>query len=158
MLDWGGSLNLALDGGLEWGAEVEQSETKIAKLKGQLSGRVKSQNQLTSFLKILLFEHTLGKMEIEAQYTAGTAMWRLDSKKAIRNQKHVKFIILLKVPKEIEHIQMKAAIQAEVDFEWLTAEVSHVFKRLPQAIQQIIKREKGLPLQNFNEWTMDLPV
>ncbi len=157
VLDLGGSLNLALDGGLEWGAEVDLAESKIAKLGGQLTARVQNKNQLTSFLKILLFEHSLGKMEIEAQYSAGTAMWRLDSKKAIRSQKHVRFVMLLKVPKEVEQIQLQAALQAEVDFGWLTAEVSHVFERLPQAIRQIIKREKGLPLQDFQNWTLHLP-
>jgi hypothetical protein len=156
VLTWGGKLHLGLDGNLKWGAEVEQTELKIGKLGGELAGMVKNKNQIASFIKLLPFEHTLGRMEIEAQFSSGTAMWRLDNQKVIRGQKHVQLVVLLKVPKEIHQVQVEAAAQAEVSFDWLTAQVSHVFERLPDTIQQIIKNRKGLPLQDFQTWDLQL--
>jgi hypothetical protein len=157
VLDWGGKLHLALDGNLQWGAEVEQSEAKIGKLGGQLAGRVKNLNQLTSFIKVIPFEHTLGRMEVEAQFSSNTAMWRLDSKQVIRSQKHVQLIILLKVSKQVGQVRIEAAAQAEVSFDWLTAQIGHVLDRLPKTIQQIVKKRSGLPLQDFQTWILDLP-
>jgi hypothetical protein len=157
VLNWGGRLDLALDGNLKWGAEVEQTEARIGKLSSQLAGRVGNLNQLTGFIKIVPFEHSLGRMEIEAQHSDRTAMWRLDSQRAIRGQKQTRLVVLLQAPKKASQVRLEAAAQAEVAFDWLTAQVSHVFDRLPEAIQHIIKREKGLPLQDFQTWTLDLP-
>ena len=159
VLEWGGELKLALDGDLQWGAEVEQIKLKIGKLGGELAGRVANQNQLASFIKLLPYKHTLGRMEIEAQFSSGTAMWRLDSKKVIRSQKHVQLVALLKVPKEVRQVRVEAAAQAEVAFEWLTAQVEHVFDRLPPIWQTIIRERKGkdIPLQDFQAWNLQLP-
>ncbi|MCP4346266.1 MAG: hypothetical protein GY795_12165 [Desulfobacterales bacterium] len=157
VLDWGGSFKLALDSNLDWGAEVDQAEAEIADLGGQLSGRLGSQNQLSGFIKVAPFEYNLGRMEIEAQFSAKTAAWRLDSKEVIRNQKNVQFVILLKIPKDIPNIKVEALVQAEPSFSWLVAQIKHVFERLPQAIQQIFERRKGLSLQAFQNWKLELP-
>ncbi len=158
VLSWGGSLGLALDGNLQWGAEVDPTMVKLSQLKGELAGRVKNTNELTSYLKVFPFEHTLGRMEIEAQFSSHKAMWRLDSKQVIRDQKHISLILLLKVPKAVRQVRLKAAAQAEVSFDWLTAQVSHVLERLPQAFQNAVNQRKGLPLQDFQSWTLDLPA
>jgi len=158
VLNWGGSLNLALDGNLQWGAEVEQSEARIGRLGGGLAGRVGNLNQLTSFIKIVPFEHSLGRMEIEADHSDRTAMWRLDSKRVFRGKKQTRLVVLLQAPREASQVWVEAAAQAEVSFGWLTAQISHVFDRLPEAIQGIVKRQKGLPLQDFRTWTLDLPA
>ena len=158
VLNWGGGLNLALDGNLQWGAEVEQTEARIGRLSGGLAGRVGNLNQLTSFIKIVPFEHSLGRMEIEAEHSDTTAMWRLEGKRVFRGKKQTRLVVLLQAPKEARQVRVEAAAQAEVAFDWLTAQVSHVFERLPEAIQGIVKRQKGLPLQDFQTWTLDLPV
>jgi hypothetical protein len=156
VLDWGGKLHLALNGNLEWGAEVAETEVEIGNLSGELTGLVNNLNQLAGFIRIVPFEHTLGRMEIEAQFASTTAMWRLDSRRVIQSQQHVRFIVLLKVPKEVEQVQIEAAAQAEPSFDWLTAQIDHVFERLPEAIRQIVKKREGLPMQDFQTWTLDL--
>ena len=157
VLDWGGSLNLALDAGLDWGAEVSQVEAKLATLEGELAGRVYQTNKSSSFIRVYQYEHSLGRMEIEAQHTDRRAMWRLDSKKVIRGQKQTRTVLLVKVPKEIGLIRLEAAAQAEVSFDWLTAQVNHVFARLSEKLQSIIEQRKGLPLQDFATWDIQLP-
>ena len=89
--------------------------------------------------------------------TTTTAMWRLDSKQVIRGEKHVKFVLLLKVPKEVSQLHIEAAAQAEVAYDWLTAQVEHVLEHLSQAIRDALQRRRGLPLQNFQEWVVSLP-
>ncbi len=157
VLDWGGDLELALDGGLDWGANVDQIEAKIAKLGGELAGRVGNKNKLSSFIKLPAFEYTLGRMEIEAQFSASTASWRLDSKRLFRTEDRIQLVLLLKIPKEVKRIRIEAVAQAEVSFSWLTAQIEHVYERLPKTIQQIVKDEKGLPLQDFQTWSLYLP-
>lgn len=156
VLDWGGSLHLALDTLLKWGVEVEGIEMALGDLSGELAGRVANSNALTSFIKIAPFTYSLGRMEIVAEKSSQKAMWRLDSKESIRGRDG-RFVVLLKAPKEVTQIQIEAAVQAEPSFSWLFAQVQHVFDRLPAAIQAIIRREKGLPLQDFQTWTLDLP-
>jgi hypothetical protein len=51
---------------------------------------------------------------------------------------------------------VEAAAQAEPDFDWLTAQIEHVLDRL-KAIKPIVKARKGLPLQDFQSWTVKLP-
>ena len=158
VLDWGGKLHLALDSNLHWGVEVAQTEIQIGKLSGQLAGRVENLDQLAGFIKIVPFEHNLGRMEIESQFASQTAMWRLDSQRVIRDEKHVRFMLLIKAPKEVEQVKVEAAAQAEVSFDWLTAQINHVLDRLPESIQQIVQDRQGLPLQDFQTWTLNLPA
>lgn len=156
VLDWGGSLHLALNALLQWGVEGEEIEAALGSISGELTGRVANSNSLTSFIKIAPFTYSLGRMEIAAEKSSHTAMWRLDSRESIRGRDG-RFVVLLKAHKEIKQIQIEAAAQAEPSFSWLFAQVEHVFDRLPEAIQAIIRRQKGLPLQDFQTWTLNLP-
>ncbi|MCP4361944.1 MAG: hypothetical protein GY796_28360, partial [Chloroflexi bacterium] len=157
VLAWGGALTLALDSNLEWGAEVDQVEAKIAKVGGELAGRVNNQNRLNSFIKLDPFVYSLGRMEVEATFSAATAVWRIDSKRLFRSGDNMQFVMLLKVPKAAKQIKVEAAVQAEVLFNWLVAQVDHIREQLPETIKQIISQEEGLPLQDFQSWTLDLP-
>lgn len=158
VLNFGGKLDLALDGNLNWGVGISANKTQLAKLDNQMAGRAATMNQLVSFIKVIPFEHTLGRMEIESQFSSKRAMWRLDSSQVIRSQKHTQLIVLLKAPKDAKQITLEGVAQAEVSFDWLTAQVEHILKRLPKAIQNIIKNRKGLPLQHFQTWTINLPL
>ena len=117
---------------------------------------------MTSFIRVVPFEHTLGRMELEAQYSDHTAMWRLDSKAVIRAQKHTRFALMLKVPKELKEIRLRAMAQANPDFEWLTAQVRHVWKYLPEALRLMLERRETPPLQDTRfwdqPWTIELPA
>lgn len=157
VLDFGSSLTLALDGNLEWGAEVERVDAKLAKVGGDLAGRIGNQDTLSSFIKVMPFQYTLGRMEIEATYGASTAAWRLDSKRLFHSQDNMEFVILLKVPKEVREIKVEAAAQAEASFNWFIAQVEHVLERLPEAIQRLATGQKAPPLQDFQNWTLTLP-
>lgn len=156
ILAWGGVMRLGLDSRLTWGMEVKKTEAELAKLKGELALRVKNVNQMKSFIRLLSVEHTLGRMEIEAQYHPRRAMWRLDSKAAIRAQKQTLLVLLLKAPRDVRQVKLSVALQAEPSYDWLIMQVEHVFEHLPEAVRSAIKRRKGLPMQFFDSWTLDL--
>ncbi len=138
--------------------DLDEKPLQIPKLDDQLTNFVDRQNRLRGFMGVTPpFEHNLGRMEITTAFGPSTAAWRLDSAKTIRSQGNMPFVIVTKVPKAVTQITIEAAAQAEPSFTWLTAQVSQVFDRLPQAIQQIIRGRKGLPLQDFQTWTLDLP-
>lgn len=158
VLSLGGKLDLALDGNLNWGVGIAAANTELATLEGPLAGKVGILNQFAGFIKVIPFEHTLGRMEIESQFSSRRAMWRLDSRQVIRGQKHTQFIVLLKAPMDARQITMEAVAQAEVSFDWLTAQVEHVFDRLPKAIQDILRKRRGLPLQDIQNWTITFPL
>lgn len=157
VINWGGNLHLGLDSGLNWTVGVDKIKARIGNLNGEIAGHVVNTTQMSSFIQVGKFEHSLGRMEIEATHTAQTAMWRLDSQRVIRSQGQMQFVTLLKIPKELNQIRLSVALQAEPNFDWLVAQVQHVFDRLPEALLGIFKKRKGLPLQAFEEWTLDLP-
>lgn len=157
ILQWGGHLELALDANLQWGVELASSHSQLRRVRGELSARVADINQLNSFIRVIPFTHEMGRMEIESQYSSRTAMWRLDSIRTIREQKHVQFAMLLQVPEKTKYVQVRAAVQADVAFDWLFAQVEHVFARLPKLIQNALRNRKGLPLQTIQAWELRLP-
>jgi hypothetical protein len=104
------------------------------------------------------FEYSLGRMEIETTYAARTAMWRLDGSRALRSQGQIQFIVLLKAPLELRDLRMEVAVQAQPNFDWLTAQVTHIIERLPKTLHDILKKKRGLALQAFEKWTIALPA
>ncbi len=157
VLEWGGQMELALDGGLTWGAELSQAGLDLGTLGGDLKGRVGNQNSLSSFIHVLPFRYELGRAEIEAQWAGGEAMWRIDSAEAIRGNKHVQFVAVVKVPKEVERIKVAGRAQAEVSFQWLTTQVRNVFEHLSLKLQELLRQRKGVALQDAQAWTLNIP-
>lgn len=157
VINWGGDLQLGLDSELNWTVGVDKIKVSAGKLDGEIAGRLVPAAQMSSFIQVGKFVHSLGRMEIEATHTAQTAMWRLDSQRAIRSQGQMQFVTLIKIPKELRQIRLSAAIQVEPNFDWLVAQVHHVLDHLPEALLGIFEKRKGLALQAFEEWKLDLP-
>jgi len=126
-------------------------------LGGELAGRVSNQNTLSSFIRVLPFQYQLGRAEVVAQWAGGEAMWRIDSAEAIRADQHVQFVAVVKVPKEVTRIEIAGRAQAEVSFQWLTAQVRNVFQHLSRRLQELIRGPKGIALQDEQSWTLRVP-
>jgi hypothetical protein len=157
VLEFGGQMELALDGGLNWGAELDQVGLDLGQLGGELAGRVSNKNVLSSFIRVLPFRYELGRAEIEAQWAGGEAMWRIDSAEAIRGNKHVQFVAITKIPQEVERIKVASIAQAEVSFQWLTAQVRNVFEHLSLRMQELLRQRRGIALRDEQTWTLELP-
>lgn len=150
VLEWGGQLELALDSGLTWGAELKQIELDLGQFGGELAGRVGNKNALGNFIRILPFQYNLGRAVIEAQWAGQEAMWRIDSAEAIRGEgnKQVQFVAIVKVPKEVNQIRVIGLAQAEVSFPWLRAQVSHIFEYLSLKLQELLRQRQGIALRD----------
>jgi hypothetical protein len=157
VLELGGALELALNAGLSWGAELKRVDLNLKELGGELSGRVGNENSLTSHIRVLPFQYQLGRAEIEAQWAGGEAMWRIDSDEAIRDNRRVQFVAVVKVPKEVTRLDITGRAQAQVSFQWLTTQVRHVFQHLSRRLQDLIRGRKGIALQDKGSWRLRLP-
>jgi hypothetical protein len=156
VLEWGGQLELALDGGLTWGAELKRTDFVFSQLGSELAGRVGNENALVSFMRVLPFQYDLGRAVIEAQWAGGEAMWRVDSAEEIRGNKQVQFVTIIKVPKEVEQIKVTGLAQAEVSFQWLTVQIRHIFEHLSRKTQEVLQKRKGIALQDQQTWTLSI--
>ncbi len=157
VLEFGGQLELALDSGLTWGAELKRINLDLSQLSSELAGRVGNENTLSSFIRVLPFQYDLGRAVIEAQWAGGEAMWRIDSVEEIRGNKQVQFVAIVKVPKEVKRIEVTGLAQAEISFQWLTTQVRNVFEHLSLKLQELIRKRKGIALRDEQTWTLSLP-
>lgn len=157
VLEWGGQMELTLDSGLTWGAELKRIDLDLAQVSAELAGRVGNENSLGSFMRVLPFRYELGRAVIEAQWAGGEAMWRIDSAEAIRGNKQVQFVAIVKAPKEVERLKVTGLAQAEVSYQWLTGEVRYIFEYLSRKLQELIKKRKGIALKDQQTWTLSIP-
>jgi hypothetical protein len=157
VLALGGEMELAADANLDFGVEIpqlpEELQKLLPKLVPELKGRVATKGHLKSFVKLLSFQFDLGRMEITAQGAGDNAIWYLDSKTAIRAQKHMQFISVVKVPHDIERIKIDVAAEAQVSYDWLIPQIQHIWEQL----KHILDRPKALALQDFKTWALELP-
>jgi hypothetical protein len=157
VLEWGGGMELALDSGLTWGAELKRADFDLSQLSGELASRVGNENTLSSFIRVLPFQYDLGRAIIEAQWAGGEAMWRIDSAEEIRGNKQLQFVAIAKVPKEVERMQITGLAQAEVSYQWLTGQVRHVFEHLSAKLQELIRKRQGIALKDQQTWILKIP-
>lgn len=157
VLQVGSSFNLAVDAGLNWGVEVKQTAVNLGKFQGDLSGRVSNENGLKGFIKVLPFEYTLGRREIEANFSNDKAIWRFDGKAALPKG-NVCPALLVKVPQDAKKLTITGKAEAEVAFNWFTANIEHVFDKLPALLRRLIKDERRAPpLVAKEKWVVNLP-
>ncbi len=157
VLEWGGQMELALDSGLTWGAELKRVDFDVSELSAELAGRVGNENDLSSFIRIMPFQYDLGRAVIEAQWAGDEAMWRIDSAEAIRGNKQVQFVAIVKVPKEVDRIKVSGLAQAEVSFQWLTGQARHIVGHLSLKLQELLRKRTGIALQDQDTWTLRIP-
>ncbi len=154
VFSWGSNFSLCLDGDFQW--KIFDSSNVMFPPKSLPT----VQNKINSYIKVLPFEFEPGRMEVTSQLSSTKAMWRIDSKKIIGNQKKLSFVTVIQVPAHVRQLKLETAIQAEISFEWLAAQISHVYAKLADSISQlseIFEKRQGLPLQSFKTWTIDLP-
>ena len=157
VLELGGQMELAIDGGLTWGAELQQVNLNVGQFSGKLAGRVGNKDTLSSFVRVLPFQYQIGRARIEAQWAGGEAIWRIDSAEAIRGDKRVQFVAIVKVPKEVERIRVTGLAQAQVSFQWLTTQVRHIFEHLALKLQELIRERKEIAVRDNKLWTLRIP-
>ncbi len=166
VLSWGGGLNLALNGKLEWGAELDLPEAaKTANLPGHIKANIGNKDALKAFIAMPNFAFRLGRAEIAATGEGNSqCFWRIE-KPELQETQTTHLGLVFKVPKDTSSIKLEGLVAAEPDMSWLTANVRNVFEDLSDKLQALLRRKddersgpESLPIGDHEKWTITLPA
>jgi hypothetical protein len=169
VLQLGRSMDLGLDGNLEWSAGIDQAalpgETALDNLPIPIKGKITGKNQLKAFVVLPEYVYELGRTEIAATGEGNSfCFWRID-KPDLRKAQTVRLGIVFKVPQGIGTIGLNGVAAVEPSFQWLTSNLGDMFDMLSENLKRLLGLNKDersgkdrLPRGCFGEWTITLPV
>ncbi len=160
MLKLGGSINVGLNGNLDWVAGID---VPLEQSLGKLKAKVVNNNDLKAFLAIPEYSFELGRADIAATGEGNSeCFWRIEHPD-LKKVQTSRFGVVFKVPKATEAITLKAMVAVEPNFNWLTANLKYVFEALSQKFKDLLilqdeKRtgKQRLPIGDHEKWTLTL--
>lgn len=165
VLTWGGGMNLALDGNLEWGAEVSMPDGGIiANLPGPVRAKIANKNELKAFIAVPDYSYKLGRTEIAATGEGNSeCFWRIE-KPDLQKAQTMQFGVVFKVPKDRASIELTGMVTAEPSMNWLVANLRDVVEDLSEKLQHLLRckdEERSgkdrLPIGDYEKWIITLP-
>ncbi len=141
VLEWGGGLNLALNGQLDWdvGVPPEQIET-VRKLAGAPAASLKTNNEIKSRILVPDYAFRMGRAEIVATgMGSDECNWRLVQPE-LQETQTARFIIIFKVPKGTKAVELEGIVVAEPDMQLLVAEVQDIFSELKDKFKKLFRK------------------
>ncbi len=160
VLQWGGGMDLALNGFLDWEIGVDSNDLgKIKKIPGIPSGNIKSISEIRSSILVQDYSFELGREEIVATGKGNSfCAWRLRDPK-LKPINDLRFIVIFKVPKGLNEITLTGKIYAEPKMDILVAELEDVFSELSDKLKKLFLKpdderrgEERLPVGEFKTW------
>lgn len=165
VLEWGGSMNLGLNGNLDWevGVDGEKLE-EITKLGNVPSAKLKTNNDLNAFIVIPDYSFGLGRSEISATGEGNArCTWRLQNPD-LQETQTVRFVVIFKVPKGMESVELTGTVLAEPKMSWLAAQLDDVFGELSERFKALFSGEREerarkarLAISAREKWELKLP-
>ncbi len=165
VLEWGGGLTLGLDGNLEWQAGLPgDAISELTGISGIPSAQLKTTNEMNSRIVVADYAFRTGRAEISATGEGNArATWRLQNPELHETQT-IRFIVVFKVPKGTEQIELTGKVLAEPRMAWLVAQLSDVFGELSQRFKNLLGRDDNqrqgaerLPVGAHEKWVIELP-
>lgn len=165
VLGWGGKMDLALDGNLEWRAGISgPSIEDIENLLGRAKLQVANKNELAARIVIADYLFSLGRAEIAATGEGNSqCFWRIEQP-TLQEMQTVQFGVVFKVPKDRTTIELTGLVAAEPSMSWLVANLSDVIEGLSDNLRDLLGRldsrrtgRERLPIGDFEKWTIILP-
>lgn len=166
VLSWGGGMNLALNGNLEWGAEVGVPDAiKIKDLPAQIRANIANKDELKAFIAVHDFSFKLGRAEVATTGKGNSeCFWRIE-KPDLQETQNVQFGVVFKVPKDADSIELTGLVAAKPNMNWLVANVRDVFEDLSDKLQDLLRRrddersgKEHLPIGDHEKWDIALPA
>ena len=137
----GVGMDIGINQNLTWDAAIDSSMiTEVLKsVPANLKANIASKNKFKAFAVIPDCKYELGCPEIVAEGMASPeCYWRIQDQE-IQKVGTVKFGVIFKVPKQIKSITLTGTTWADIDINWLTANISDiVLVRLPERIQDLL--------------------
>lgn len=164
VLSWGGGMNLALNGNLEWGVEVRIPDAvTLENLPTPIQANIANKDELKAFIAIPDYSFRLGRAEITATGEGNSeCFWRIE-KRNLQEAQTVQFGIVFKVPKGTTSIELTGLVAAELSLDWLVANVRNVFEHLSDKLQDLLRRrdderegKERLPIGDHRKWPISL--
>ncbi|NET61669.1 MAG: hypothetical protein F6K47_37785 [Symploca sp. SIO2E6] len=163
VMSFGVGIELGLNGNLDWNVGVDSSGLAqlLALLPGELQANVSNKDDFQAFLAAPAYRYELGHPEILTNGEGNsTCYWRIQDQE-LQKIGTAKFVIVFKVPKEIDAITLQGKAWAEPDINWLTSDIRDVFKALSEQLQQLL-RQKNQAASRFargdvEKWILTLP-
>ncbi|MCB8924023.1 MAG: hypothetical protein H6652_00185 [Ardenticatenaceae bacterium] len=145
VFNFGGSLELNLDGNFEFQVGIEEKYLDfVPLLPAAKQARVFNQSSMQSSIKIPAFSYSRGRFNIAAYGPDGPeCYWYLDNDE-ISQTLTAQFIIVFKVPQGVRAISLQGVAWAEPDMDKLTANFRHVIRRFKDSLRNLFKgKNKG---------------
>jgi hypothetical protein len=165
ILSMGGSMQIALDGQLDWQVGLSSAQIQALlpmALPGELEAHVKNSNELKAHIAIADYNWGVGRVDINAAGESG-AFCSWDMVHAdLRIAQTVDFGIVFKVPKGMRAIVVKGVIAARPARNWLIEGLRAIFAYLSPQLQDELRQDEDsrrphLVLGDHRDWSLALP-
>jgi hypothetical protein len=162
VLNWGGSMNLGLNGNLEWEMGVDANQiAEATNLPAGLQAQVSNKNNMSSFITVPDYAFEVGRFDILAQGEGNKLCYWHIEEPDLQKMPTVQFGVVFKVPQGTEEVTLRGIAQADPDMNWLVANVRNVFENLSSGLQSLLRRRQDAAAQlariAAEQWALTLP-
>jgi len=158
-LAWGGGMNLALNGRLDWEIGLPDNEAlqEVTKLAGAPVANIKTNNEMKAHILVPDYSFEMGRVETSATGVGNNyCRWRIEDPQLERTEA-ANFIIVFKVPKGTKTVELTGIVTADTKMSWLTAKLNNVFGDLADRFKALWQPNARLPIGVKEKWTLPLP-
>lgn len=162
LMEWGAGMDLGLNENLDWTVGVDSSSFgEIARLPGELKGKVSSKNDLKAFVVVPDYQYQIGRSEITALGEGSSTCYWYIKDADMQKRRSLELSVLFKVPRGVEAVQLRGVVWAEPNMNWLTADLKEVFRELSDRLQSLLKSQdeaaRKLARGLSETWDLKLP-
>jgi len=161
VLSWGGGMNLALNGNLDWMAQIDvPGAVNLKDLPAHIRAHIADKSELAAFVAVPDFSFKLGRTEIVATGQGNSeCFWRIETP-GLKETQTIQFGVVFCVPKGTASIELKGLVAAEPSMSWLVTNVRDVFEDLNDKLRTPLRRrgKERLPIGDHEKWRITLPT
>lgn len=160
IMQWGGELSLGLGADFNWDINLDLDKPEILALFNQLpsaiKAKIKNRNNYKGFITVPSFSYNMGRAEITATGEGGKFGYWDIQKPELKQTQTVNFVIVFKVPKSVKKVSLTGKTTAETSKNWLFSNLRPLLHSLTRSQQETVA--KGLPLGDYQQWNLKLPI
>lgn len=159
VISWGGGMSLALNGRLDWEIGLPDNDTlqQVQQLAGIPTANIKTNNEMKAHILVPDYSFQMGRVETNATGVGNSyCRWRIEDPQ-LEQTESANLVVVFKVPKEIETIELTGIVTAETKMSWLTTKLNHLFDDLADHFKALWQPQARLPIGIKESWTLPLP-
>lgn len=159
VLNWGGSMSLALNGRLDWEIGLPDNDAlqAVKQLSSVPTASLKNSNEMKAHILLPDYSFEMGRVETSATGVGNSYCRCRIEEPQLQKTESANFVIVFKMPKEIKTIELTGIVTADSKMSWLTAQLNNVFGDLANKFQALWQPKARLPIGKKEVWTLQLP-